>query len=540
MSVNFRIFGDIKQRYLPFVLNPSTIGNSIGSVKTEKEIKDGKEITKYVNQYDESVNKIQLFSFKKIENNSNAQCNINIVPESYKRIFNDDIANQLLYFNNASKITFNDILNNIPVIEIREFLPDTKLEQFLNFFSEVLGYLMEKIKNIFNSDKNNATSENKEKSSGSGFSLDSVIDFGKGVGKHIQDLIEKCFSYLSPADTKMTGTNLYVKNGKSRFEENIDVKNSADGFNMYNSETSKGQLERILMHDFPKFMYYKLQSVTNSNVYVIPNNLNEKMLYSSNGTGGWDGGGIAITQEVGKIPLIGGLVSKLLKGPLGIFDNLRISYMPYWKADKGQDAHPNVKVEFELINDTVESALNNFLFVNTIVPNNKIIQYGMFQHSSCLYDVKIGGYDRLFACSGKFEVKHKGMLRIPSDEFFNKIRKHINSIIVDPNNFLDGLKKNDLIRIPDTYEVSMEFTSLLPATFNNYMFTYSTNESIVNNISKLKNHTPGPFATLLQESITDMNTILSAQAAESKNKEETQAKKATNIEAQPDITKAGE
>lgn len=33
----------------------------------------------------------------------------------------------------------------------------------------------------------------------------------------------------------------------------------------------------------------------------------------------------------------------------------------------------------------------NFIFVNTIVPNNMWLQYHMLAHSQCLYDVKIEG-----------------------------------------------------------------------------------------------------------------------------------------------------
>lgn len=521
-SVNFKIFGDIKQRYLPFVIDPNKIA---------KEINDNE-------------NKIQLFSFKPTNDKTCAYKQLNIVPDSYKRIFNEDIANQLLYTKNSSgKITFDDILNNMPVIEIREFLPDTKLEQFLNLFGEVLSYVMDKVKNFFNKDKNNATESNKESA---GFGIDSLANVGKEVDKKTKDMINKCFNYLSPSGNDANNTtNLFVKDGNSRFEGKPDLDKAKDPFNLYYKTGANNSLERIMMHDFPKFMYYKLQSVTNSNVYVIPNNLNDKLLYNSDGTKGWSKGGMAVSQAVDNIPLVGGLISKLLKGPLGIFDNLRISYMPYWESENGQDARPVVKIEFELVNDTVESALNNFLFVNTIVPNNKIVQYGMFQHSPCLYDVKIGGYDRLFACAGKFEVKHKGMLRIPSNEFFNKIQKHVNKTITDVYNsipeFIKGLRDYDLIRIPDTYEVTMEFTSLLPASFNNYMFTYSTNTSIANDIKSLKTYADGPFASIVKDSVKDMNTVLFSDTANNEQeKPKEEAKKASNLETQPDITKAGE
>ena len=63
----------------------------------------------------------------------------------------------------------------------------------------------------------------------------------------------------------------------------------------------------------------------------------------------------------------------------------------------------------------------NFIFINTIVPNNMWIQYGMFQHSSHLYDVKLDGYNRLFACSGNFSVKGKGVLRNPPSSWIHTL-----------------------------------------------------------------------------------------------------------------------
>lgn len=501
VNVNFTLFGDIKQRYLPFVINPEAISRSLNDST--------------------AGNKIQLFSFKGKKPDVDSM-QLNIVPESYKKIFNEDIANQLLYprkyWHGNRNITFDNILEYMPTIEIREFLPDTKLEQFLDFFGKILDVLMDKITG--SKDKNNATnSKDGDKKEGGfefskAFSIDGIVNAGKAVDNYIRNVINMCFNYLSPGQNELDTTdNLFFKNGVNRFNT-PKMMMFADDFNMYYTPDDK-KLERVLMHDFPKLMYYKLQSITNSNVYVIPNNLSDKLIYSSNGHNGWEGAGISISQEVKNIPVIGSILGSIFNKTLGIFDNLRISYMPYWKSEKGQDAHPDIKIEFELINDTVESAIANFIFVNTIVPNNKIIQYGLFQHSSCLYDVKIGGYDRLFACSGKFEVKHKGILRVPSPLFFKKLIKHINDTIVSDTEFIEGIISNDLIRIPDTYEVSMEFKSLLPASFNNYMYTYSTNTSILDNIKSLTNQVENPALQLLTTAIAeDMPRIITLELNE--------------------------
>lgn len=129
----------------------------------------------------------------------------------------------------------------------------------------------------------------------------------------------------------------------------------------------------------------------------------------------------------------------------------------------------------------------NFIFVNTIVPNNMWIQYGMFQHSSHLYDVKIDGYNRLFACSGNFSVKGKGVLRNPTPAWIRELcLKYGNGDLGgkdDGGNWswtgqLDAIVKNNQIKVPDVYEVKMSFQSLLPLNFNNYVYTYAQNNKM--------------------------------------------------------------
>lgn len=73
-----------------------------------------------------------------------------------------------------------------------------------------------------------------------------------------------------------------------------------------------------------------------------------------------------------KIPVIG----DALKNILG---NIGVNYTPWWDAEKGVvTPEPEVEVSFDLFNDTAEAAMMNFIFVNTIVPNNKWLQYCMF------------------------------------------------------------------------------------------------------------------------------------------------------------------
>ena len=113
---------------------------------------------------------------------------------------------------------------------------------------------------------------------------------------------------------------------------------------------------------------------------------------------GWDG-----TNHFGVSLGNGdGTMNKVLKFLTGsIFNNIRVNFMPYWDAEKGwATREDDVTIQFDLFNDTEASAIANFIFVNTIVPGARWLQYGMFQHSPNLYDIKLEGINRLFACTG--------------------------------------------------------------------------------------------------------------------------------------------
>ena len=244
--------------------------------------------------------------------------------------------------------------------------------------------------------------------------------------------------------------------------------------------------------DFPFTMYYRLQSCTTLNIYELP--YTGQDMYSSDGNDGWKGKYIALKDLTGGGEG-GGMMGKVLNMITGfgdLIDKVKINYMPKWDPT-GDGSMSGITVTFDLFNDTFDAALKNFIFVNTIIPNNLWMQYGMLKHSPCLYDVKIEGLKRLFLCSGTFKVKANGILRRPSRFFIECLcYKHANrgheqimfgkpnktSGIWDSNKLLKEIWNNDLIRIPDVYTVEMNFSSLIPSNFNNFLFNYSKNSQM--------------------------------------------------------------
>lgn len=372
-------------------------------------------------------------------------------------LLNDDISFKLLYQigndNLAKKdsLTIKNVLDHIPGVQIREFLPDTRLDQCINLFSDMMSNVMKLAAKSSKDVKDNPENKSEE-------------NRFKDFSTKLLNTARYAFSYF------VGGTNPDFLD---------DVKIGSDEFTSYNFANDSGQKIRKYVMDFPFSLYYRLQSCVTTNIYEIPAIDTDKRIMSSSGQKGWGDSstGFRVTDFLGKIPLIGDLAKNIL-------GNVGINYMPWWNAESGSaTTEPVVNLKFDLFNDSLEAALYNFIFVNTLVPNNKWIQYNMFQHSSNLYDVKIEGINRLYACSGDFTVTYGGVLRDPPNEFINRlVPKHANKNMSPA--FKNNILNNKLIKIPDVYHVSMAFQSLLPANFNNYIFNFAQNSNHITKYDK--------------------------------------------------------
>lgn len=171
-----------------------------------------------------------------------------------------------------------------------------------------------------------------------------------------------------------------------------------------------------------------------TNIYEIPAPTESKAIASSSGQDGWtnggsdlmSAGGFRVSDALSKIPLVGSIANMIL-------GNIGVNYMPWWNASNGTNTkEPEVTIKFDLFNDNFEAAMMNFIFVNTLIPNNKWVQYNMFQHSSNIYDVKIEGINRLYACAGNFNVTYDGVLRDPPRRWLDTlVRTYANENMSD-------------------------------------------------------------------------------------------------------------
>lgn len=308
----------------------------------------------------------------------------------------------------------------------------------------------------------------------------------------MQDILWHAFDYMTGVAKP---NNLFLKNNVPKFKGN------AGG--VYGDGSSAID---TYMLTFPYTLYYRLQSCVTTNVYELPCKTGDDVLYSSDGVKGWTGGSNSIgigNSFVSKIPIIGGILNNIL-------GNVQINFMPWWNAQAGaQTPPPEVGIKFYLFNDTADAAMTNFIFVNTLLPNNRWVQYNMFQHSPCLYDVKIEGYNRLFACAATTSVKSIGVLRSPPPVWIDTLcSKHANGGgkkdgSVNSATLAELAKTARLIKVPDVYEVEMKFTSLLPQNFNNYLFTYSQNNTMETEYASGSIYQEGAFATVIKAATTD-------------------------------------
>lgn len=377
-----------------------------------------------------------------------------------------------------------DILNIIPGVSIREFLPDTRLDQCINMFTDLISNMAK----LFTDDK--------DKSSSSKAPQGTDAKSENGLFKKITAATWYTMKYMVGATDPSFFSDL-----KESMNDSLPFANYNQ--NMVNN-TKSGTSMGFYVMTFPYTLYYRLQSCVTTNIYEVPGVSDNKLIFSSNGSAGWtDGGdmmsagGFRLSGLLNKIPLIGSLANMVL-------GNIGINYMPWWNAESGSKTKdPEITIKFDLFNDSADAAMMNFIFVNTLIPNNRWIQYNMFQHSSSLYDVKIEGINRLFACAGDFTVTYEGVLRDPPQTWIHKLAtNHLNQNM-EKGTFEKNALANRIIKIPDVYRVEMKFQSLLPANFNNFIFAYAQNINHMDEYGNGKNtYQESTFATTLPKAIS--------------------------------------
>lgn len=452
-----------RERYVNGELNEDNAQSEYEKTKNNIKAANQAEIKKAT---DNNNSTIQFFSFKnaneatfKTEGSDFLTNNnqLGFLPDSFRRAFKKDISRKILFDDvhlkkadgtSTSQLTIDTILNNLPAVQIREFQPDLKLDQMIT----ALNVIIKKIQS-FTKDKSFSEIANK------------MSDAFKGI---VSELTEADFNTYKHFFKYLAMYLVNIKSKDNKFKESfVNDLFSSDFTEKFNKTYSVEDRDfDAMLLKIPYTIYYGLQSTTTNNIYEVPFINESKSFYSSNGAAGWQGSNTGFTASLVN-------AAKSIIG--SIIPNIGISFSPWWDSTSGQSTYDDdVVVNFDLFNDNEAHAINNFTFINTIIPNNKWIQYGIIQQSPCLYDVRIEGIKRMYACTGEFKVTYSGKLRIPTYNFITNSLKKSSTIIAD----LADQAESKNIKIPDVYHVQMTFKSLMPSNMNQFLFNFFGNKVI--------------------------------------------------------------
>lgn len=355
--------------------------------------------------------KRQVFSFKDVDKKGypNARQIHPFSKWAETLIMNDSGVQYTHGPNGSSKVTYEEFLDEIPALQIREYVPDAKLTQTFKWFSYFKKGFDAGLQNI-DSKAFSFTGMKEE--------ISKIMD---KIGKTMKDLTSGSAPLLQEVVAGLA--HLYQDKGYNIGEDN--------GF-------------AVLF--LPFILYYRLTTTHTNNVYEIPYSMRNEIM-KSDGTYGWSGGnqsdfGLidkAITG-VGESP-----ITKLLLG-----NTVKVNMMPSFQPT-GEARGESFTINIDLINDSDEAAINNFLMCHTLFGNNRWLQYGFVQAGASLYDVKLPGANRYFMCSGQFSCKGKGAFRTPSAKVCEAIKNCAN-----PKKTFAGEMSNIKLNDGQTLRQSME------------------------------------------------------------------------------------
>ena len=282
------------------------------------------------------------------------------------------------------KLDYKDFLEAIPGIQIREFVPDAKLTQTFKWFS----YL----KKGFDAFLNNIDNE------------------AAGTYETVKTKLSQAWDALGEKMQGLTSGNAPIL---AEVAAGLTHYYRDRGFNV-------GPDKGFAVLFIPFLLYYRLTTTHTNNIYEIPYSMKNNIL-ESDGTYGW---GDDNTSDFPLIEAIGhkftGAAAALMPG-LG--STIKVNAMPSFNPS-GSARSTEFTISFDLINDSEEAAVNNFLMCHTLFGNNRWLQYGFVQTGASLYDVKLPGANRYFMCKGRFVCKGKGGFRTPSDKVIQDIVAH--------------------------------------------------------------------------------------------------------------------
>ena len=296
---------DSKQKLLPFWIAPASAENIGGP---------------------------QMFTFRPSEQYEFNTGRLNIMPSDRDEYDNDLGLKYLVSkyvkdggFGEESEATRDVILNNLPTLRVREYTQDTKLEL-------LWGLLKNGIEG-FKAGKDAAEDTQKER-------------------------LAKTLGITADQATKFAGSMASSIKDPAFWEEVVDEISKTSKLNIQSDFYTNQSIKTKLILELVYALYYRMIGATTTNVYILPFSGND--IIGTNGADGWGG-----PNSWGGSTSANSIFGKFFNFALG--SNVKIVSEPIWGGSSGGGGS-GVSVTFSLFNDTYDSAMMNFIFVNTIFP----------------------------------------------------------------------------------------------------------------------------------------------------------------------------
>ena len=256
-----------------------------------------------------------------------------------------------------------------------------------------------------------------------------------------------------------------------------------------NNSREHSLLERLMINSVPgKYMQFSMLPCV-SNIVGF-----------ESCEGSWQGGFTGESQGMGNS------LAKLTGLSVGSVEKLE------WSATNLMRTSP-ITVSFSMYNDTYQHFKRNFYFILGFTAGAKATTDVIFVCPPYLYDVEIPGGGRYRFCKCRCTFTPVGKMRKMTDTMKAEF---IKSSPWGSGNF----SKID-IYIPDAWEANIEFTSVLPDTWNflsSYYFGTADNApKLGDTVDNLLGHFAKSFAT-------ELNNIEAADKAEAAKKEQEKSK----------------
>ena len=144
----------------------------------------------------------------------------------------------------------------------------------------------------------------------------------------------------------------------SFWEQLVDEISKTSEFNIQKDFYTSQSIKTKLILELVYALYYRMIGATTTNVYILP--FTGTDIINTNGADGW-----GAPNGWGGSTSANSIFGKFFNFALG--SNVKIVSEPIWGGSSGGGGS-SVSVTLSLFNDTYDSAMMNFIFVNTIFP----------------------------------------------------------------------------------------------------------------------------------------------------------------------------